>query len=201
MLLAQNITLHRSNQKIFENINLSLGLSKIVILKGKNGSGKTSFLKTILFILEPSSGTIYWKGKLLKNDLYSFYSNVTYISDKFTSLRDLSVIENISIWKKFFLSKIDNSQINNILETLSLSDHKHKKVSSLSFGETKKLELFRLVIEQKKIWILDEPFSNLDTQSIEILSQTFEDHLNNEGSILFSSHQDINININEEIIL
>jgi ABC-type transport system involved in cytochrome c biogenesis ATPase subunit len=48
--------------------------------------------------------------------------------------------------------------------------------------------LLRLILEQKKLWILDEPFNHLDDLSIEILSQTFLDHVNNDGMILFASH-------------
>ena len=66
MILVKDLAVERSNKKIFENINLSLGSSKIILLKGKNGSGKTTLLKTIINILEPSSGSIYWKGKPLK---------------------------------------------------------------------------------------------------------------------------------------
>ena len=65
MLLVQDLNLNRSGRKIFKNVSFSLPASKMVILKGKNGSGKTSLLKTILNLLEPSSGSIYWKGKLL----------------------------------------------------------------------------------------------------------------------------------------
>ena len=77
----------------------------------------------------------------------------------------------------------------------------HSKVSTLSLGETKKLELLRLIIENKKIWILDEPLTNLDLESIEVLEHTFTDHCNKNGSILFSTHHDPKLNISEEIIL
>ena len=140
MILVKDLSVERSNKKIFENINLSLGSGKIVLLKGKNGSGKTTLLKTIINILEPSSGSIYWKGKPLKKNLYDFYNHVTYISDKTSSLTKLSVLENLNIWKKIFLSKISNSQIENILKTLKLDVYLDQKVSSLSFGEIKKLE-------------------------------------------------------------
>ena len=103
MLLTQNLTLYRSKRKIFEDINISLSSGKIILLKGKNGSGKTSLIKTILNILEPSNGCIYWKGKILKKNLYDYYNNITYISDKISSIRQLSVSENITIWKKLFL--------------------------------------------------------------------------------------------------
>ena len=201
MILVKDLSIERSNKKIFENINLSLGTGKIILLKGKNGSGKTTLLKAILNLIEPSSGAIYWEGKLLKKNLYNFFNNVTYIADKTSSLNKLSVQENINIWKKIFLSNISNSQVENILKTLKLNIYLNQKVNSLSFGETKKLEFLRLIIENKKIWILDEPLSNLDDVSIDVIAQTFEDHRTKEGSIIFSSHQESEINVTEEVLL
>ena len=201
MILVKDLSIKRSNKKIFENVNLSLGSGKIILLKGKNGSGKTTLLKALLNLIEPSSGAIYWKGKLLKKNLYNFFNHVTYIADRTSSLSKLSVQENIKIWKKIFLSNISNSQVENILKTLKLDIYLDQKVNSLSFGETKKLEFLRLVIENKKIWILDEPLSNLDSESIDVIAQTFEDHRSKEGSIIFSSHQELDINVSEEILL
>ena len=201
MILVKDLSIERSNKKIFENVNLSLGSGKIILLKGKNGSGKTTLLKALLNLIEPSSGAIYWKGKLLKKNLYNFFNHVTYIADRTSSLSKLSVQENIKIWKKIFLSNISNSQIENILKTLKLDIYLDQKVNSLSFGETKKLEFLRLIIENKKIWILDEPLSNLDNESIDVIAQTFEDHRSKEGSIIFSSHQESEINVSEEVLL
>ncbi len=201
MILVKDLSIERSNKKIFENVNLSLGSGKIILLKGKNGSGKTTLLKALLNLIEPSSGAIYWKGKLLKKNLYNFFNHVTYIADTTSSLSKLSVQENIKIWKKIFLSNIINSQVENILKTLKLHIYLDQKVNSLSFGEIKKLEFLRLIIENKKIWILDEPLSNLDNESIDVIAQTFEDHRSKEGSIIFSSHQESEINVSEEVLL
>ena len=200
MLLVQNLSLERLDKKIFENINFSLGTNKIVMLKGRNGSGKTSLLKSVLCILEPTSGSMFWKGKPINKTLYDFYNNVTYISDKTSSVRQLTIANNIKIWKRIFLSKLDKNQIDGILSNLNLTNLIDKKVNTLSLGEIKKLELLRLVLEEKKIWILDEPLNNLDSDTIEILAQTFEDHCDNGGSILFSTHQELQINT-EKIVL
>ena len=200
MLLVQNLSLERLDKKIFENINFSLGTNKIVMLKGRNGSGKTSLLKSVLCILEPTSGSMFWKGKPINKTLYDFYNNVTYISDKTSSVRQLTIANNIKIWKRIFLSKLDKNQIDGILSNLNLTNLIDKKVNTLSLGEIKKLELLRLVLEEKKIWILDEPLNNLDSDTIEILAQTFEDHCDNGGSILFSTHQELQIN-SEKIVL
>ena len=201
MLIVKDLSIERLDKKIFENINLSLTPGNITILKGKNGSGKTTLLKAILNLIEPSFGSIYWKGKLLKKNLYDFYNHVTYIADTTSGLRKLTIKDNINIWKKFFISNINDAQIETALQTLKLDNYFNKKVGTLSFGETKKLEFLRLIIENKKVWILDEPLSNLDEDSIELMKQTFEDHCSKEGSIIFSSHQNPGIYVTEEIQL
>ena len=201
MIIIKDLSVERLDKKIFENINLSLSPGNITILKGKNGSGKTTLLKTILNIIEPTFGSIYWKGKILKKNLYDFYSHVTYIADKTSSLTKLTVKDNINIWNKIFLSNINNSQIETALKTLKLENYLNHKVGTLSFGEIKKLEFLRLIIENKKVWILDEPLSSLDEDSVELIKQTFEDHINKEGSIIFSSHQNPGIYVTEEINL
>jgi len=201
MLIVKDLSIQRLDKTIFENISLSLSPRNITFLKGKNGSGKTTLLKAILNIIEPSFGSIYWKGKLLKKNLYDFYNHVTYIPDTTTSLKKLTITDNINIWKKFFISDINNAQIETALKTLKLDNYLNKKVGTLSFGETKKLEFLRLIMENKKVWILDEPLSNLDEDSIELMKQTFEDHCSKEGSIIFSSHQNPGIYVTEEINL
>ena len=201
MLIVKDLSIERLDKKIFENINLSLTPGNITILKGKNGSGKTTLLKAILNLIEPSFGSIFWKGKLLKRNFYDFYDHATYIADTTSSLRKLTIKDNVNIWKKFFISNINDAQIETALKTLKLDNYLNKKVGTLSFGETKKLEFLRLIIENKKVWILDEPLSNLDEDSIELMKQTFEDHSSKEGSIIFSSHQNPGIYVTEEIEL
>ena len=201
MLIVKDLSVERIDKKIFENINLSLTPGNITILKGKNGSGKTTLLKAILNLIEPSFGSIFWKGKLLKRNFYDFYNHTTYIADTTSSLKKLTIKDNVNIWKKFFISNINDVQIETALKTLKLDNYLNKKVGTLSFGETKKLEFLRLIIENKKVWILDEPLSNLDEDSIELMKQTFEDHCSKEGSIIFSSHQNPGIYVTEEINL
>ena len=193
MLLINNLSFSRNKTKIFENLNLSLNNKGMMQIKGKNGSGKTTFLKVILNILEPESGEIIWKGKNIKKNIFDFYSQTTFIMDNNTSTRELSVQDNINFWKGLSSSKLNNDEIFKLLKKLDIEQYYKTRVMLLSSGERKKLELLRLILEQKKLWVLDEPFNHLDDLSIEILNQTFLDHINSDGMILFASHFDPNI--------
>lgn len=193
MLLINNLSFSRNKTKIFENLNLSLNNKGMMQIKGKNGSGKTTFLKVILNILEPESGEIIWKGKNIKKNIFDFYNQTTFIMDNNTSTRELSVQDNINFWKGLSSSKLNNDEIFKLLKKLDIEQYYKTKVMYLSSGERKKLELLRLILEQKKLWVLDEPFNHLDDLSIEILNQTFLDHINSDGMILFASHFNPNI--------
>lgn len=193
MLLINNLSFSRNKTKIFENLNLSLNNKGMMQIKGKNGSGKTTFLKVILNILEPESGEIIWKGKNIKKNIFDFYSQTTFIMDNNTSTRELSVQDNINFWKGLSSSKLNNDEIFKLLKKLDIEQYYKTRVMLLSSGERKKLELLRLILEQKKLWVLDEPFNHLDDLSIEILNQTFLDHINSDGMILFASHFNPNI--------
>ena len=193
MLLINNLTFSRNKTKIFENLNLSLNNKVMIQIKGKNGSGKTTFLKVILNILEPENGEIIWKGKNIKKNIFDFYNQTTFIMDNNTSTRELSVQDNINFWKGLSSSKLNNDEIFKLLKKLDIEQYYKTRVMLLSSGERKKLELLRLILEQKKLWVLDEPFNHLDDLSIEILNQTFLDHINSDGMILFASHFNPNI--------
>lgn len=199
MLLINNLSFFRDENLIFENLNLSLGNGQITQLRGKNGSGKTTFLKVILNLLSSKTGEIFWEGQNINKNIFNFYNQITYIADHNTSSRKLSVLDNINFWKGLSSSNLSNDETLLLLETFKLKKYLNTETMYLSSGEVKKLELLRLILEQKKIWILDEPYNHLDDSSIEILNQTFVDHTNNDGIILFASHYNPAVN-NLEIL-
>jgi len=188
MLLANNLSFSRNNVNVFKDINLSIGSGQIKQIKGKNGSGKTTFLKTILNILLPENGEVFWEGKNIKKNIFNFYKEITLIMDEPSSTKSLTLINNINFWRGFSNSIITKNEVSLLLKAFNLEKYKDTQVMYLSSGEIKKLELLRLIIEQKKIWILDEPYNHLDDASIEILNQTFIDHVEKNGIILFASH-------------
>ena len=194
MLLANNLSFSRNKVNIFKNISLSIGSGQIKQIKGQNGSGKTTFLKNVLNILLPENGEIFWEGKNIKKNIFNFYKEITLIMDESSSTKSLTLIDNINFWKGFASSIITNNEVSLLLQAFNLEKYKNTQVMYLSSGEVKKLELLRLIIEQKKIWILDEPYNHLDEGSIEILNQTFVDHIKKNGIVLFASHFEPNIN-------
>jgi len=199
MLLVNNLRFDRSEKVIFEDINITASPGKIIFIKGDNGAGKTTLLKTLVNILKPNEGNIFWMGKKIKNNIFNFYNETTFIMDKPTSTLAMTVNENINFWKKISSSKIKFEEIFKLLEMLRIDQYLKKQTMYLSLGEIKKLELTRLILEQKKLWIIDEPYIGLDRDSIGIINETFLDHISNSGIIIFSSNYEPDLK-NLEII-
>ena len=99
MLLVNDLSFYRNEIKIFDNLNISLSNNQIIQIKGKNGSGKTTFLKVVLNILEPKTGEVFWKGKNIKKNIFDFYNQTTFIMDHNTSTKELTILENINFWR------------------------------------------------------------------------------------------------------
>ncbi len=188
MLLINNLSFSRNDKIIFQNLNLSLSNRSITQIRGKNGSGKTTFINVILNFLESKTGEIFWEGKNIKKNIFNFYNKTTFIMDHNTCTRKMTVLDNINFWSRLSSSKLTKDEIVLLLETFNIQKYQNTKTMYLSSGEIRKLELLRLILEQKKLWILDEPYNHLDDLSIEILNQTFIDHINKDGVILFTSH-------------
>ena len=199
MLLINNLSFSRNDNIIFQNLNLSLSNRSITQIRGKNGSGKTTFINVVLNFLESKTGEIFWEGKNIKKNIFNFYNKTTFIMDHNTCTRKMSVLDNINFWSRLSSSKLTKDEIELLLETFNLQKYQNTKTMYLSSGEIRKLELLRLILEQKKLWILDEPYNHLDDLSIEILNQTFIDHINKDGVILFTSHLKPSIN-NLEVV-
>ena len=188
MLLANNIIFKRNEKIIFQDLNLSLPPKKIIQITGRNGIGKTTLIKILANIILPTQGDIFWNGKNIYKNSENFLSNLTLIMDINTSKKDMTVNENIRFWMNIFQSSINNSEIDSLLEMLEIRDYKNTMVKHLSYGEIRKLEISRLIIENKKLWIFDEPYLGLDSSTINTFNETLANHIKNGGMAIIASH-------------
>ena len=193
MILANNITCRRGNNLIFENLNFKVEDGVATIISGKNGSGKTSLVRILGNLLKPKKGELIWKGKSIHKNIDEYHKQITYIADTNCSKDKLSVYENMKFWKNLYNSSISNEIINKLLDNINLQSFINEPVYRLSTGQKRKLELTRLVIEERHMWTLDEPFLGLDQETVNIIGQTISDHLLQNGAVILSSHVPVSI--------
>lgn len=173
---VKNLSCSQSGIQIISNISFSIKNGEILKISGENGSGKTTLLRAISGLSSYNSGEIL----INKNQVFLLGHNAGI-------KQNLTVEEDLEFWSEFYQNKHDNE----ILNRLGLHSKKHSQCRYLSQGQKQKLALTRLFCADRKIWLLDEPFSFLDEDSSNFLLSKIEDHRKNDGITIIVSHQNL----------
>lgn len=170
--------------------NITFNAHAIMQIKGKNGSGKTTLLRIIAGIIAPLSGSIKYNTCSIFDNPYEYKNNLCYIGHKLGLNSQLTVFENCY----FFLKNIKTRfEILELLKIFSLDTLQDKLVVYLSAGQKKRLSLLKVLLADSKLWILDEPFTALDKDFVELFVIYMRKHVMQDGIIIYSSHQAVAI--------
>jgi heme exporter protein A len=184
-LLCQDITLHQAGITILKNLSFTLLPGALVKLEGPNGSGKTSLLRVLARLDKSNRGSIHYNQCLVDDFPEDYNKIILYLSDKESYDDDLTVMENLTFWSDLYDSFL---LLPATIETLNLGYSLDKKPFQLSRGFKKRLILSLLLLKPSRIWILDEPFVNLDKEIRYLVENIFMSHLSNGGIIIYSDH-------------
>ncbi len=188
-IILKDISLTRGLKTIFSNLNIEFLCPGLNIIKGDNGSGKTSLLMMISTLLQEDRGTIIRFGKLKKNN----WLNEHILIKQNSSLSDeLTIEENLKIWCGLKGWNFNTDKIQKNLQHFGILKYKNFLVSECSSGIKKKAELCKLNFEESfklKCWLLDEPLNHLDQNGILFLEKIMGKFINMNGTILQTSHE------------
>ena len=192
MIKINNLSFARGNTLIFKGINFEVSHGELLLIKGANGVGKTSLLSNIVNFTDPLEGSITYNGTKIDNHTAS--QLFLYIGETNFAYDSLNLNQNIEYWLSIHNVKFDKSIKNKIVKFFFQELNLDKKFYQLSFGQKKKLQLLLLMLVNKPVWILDDPYSGLDSKSIKNVNALFKKKLENKGIIILTSHQGILLN-------
>jgi heme exporter protein A len=186
MLTVDNLSLFRDDKKIFANLGFSLSLNSALIIKGKNGCGKSSLLKILAGISKPTSGKILWGGVDVEEMRDDFNGDSQFLGHKNFLKPELSVEQNL-----LFYARLNGSEgaLEAALGFFKLSDLRHQKVKKLSAGWQKRVMLAKLLACPATIWFLDEPLNNLDAEGKNLLIGLIKTRIKEDGLVILTSHE------------
>jgi energy-coupling factor transport system ATP-binding protein len=186
---VDNLTVSYEKNKILNKVSFKLSKGEHISILGRNGSGKSTFLKSIVNLIEKESGTIKINDKDI-NDDNSFLKSVGFLfqnpNDNFVTsdVKDELIfrMENVSI-----SSELMNDRIDSIATQLNIEHLLERKISTLSEGEKQRVALASILIADKDILLLDEPTSMLDSYN----SKVFNSLINElkDVSIILITHK------------
>lgn len=184
----------RGDRALFEGLALRVGGGQLLYIAGSNGSGKTTLLRTICGLSRPASGEIRWRGRPLRALGDEYRRDLVYVGHHDGVQGELTLTENLRAHLCLSASDVPaDGVVEDALETMGLAAYRSFPAKTLSQGQRRRLGLARLLLADKPLWILDEPFTALDVRSCRLVSELLGKHLAQGGMAIISSHQDFDI--------
>ena len=199
MLTIQDLSYAYSDRFLFKNLSFHLNPGEVIKISGANGSGKTTLIKILTGILKNYKGKISLKNEEEK-PLKNLSDEIFYMGHKNALKENLTVQENLQ--HDFRLLNSNKNELDSYLEKLNLKEFLFTRVSELSEGQKRKIILACCLASNSSIYLLDEPFINLDVDSQEIIMEAMDSKIHNGAAVIFTSHDQniknsIELNLND----
>ena len=177
-LSVTDLTIARGGVPVLEGLSFSLTPGHAMILRGPNGIGKTTLLRTVAGLQPPVSGQVTGAE-----------DQIAYAGHSDGIKPTLTVTENLNFWASVFGS----GSIGNALKAYDLEALADRHAGNLSAGQKRRLGLSRLVVTGRPIWVLDEPTVSLDVNAVAMFADAVRAHLGQGGSALIATHIDLGL--------
>lgn len=190
VLEATALTCIRDDWTLFDGLSFVVGPGQALVLEGRNGSGKTSLLKLLCGVRQPDGGEIRWHGEDIHTLGADYHAHIAYVGHKDGVKAELTACENLEFAAGLGVPK---GSIAAALERLELSGLDDTVARHLSAGQKRRLALARLLITHSSLWILDEPFTSLDSHGIALVEKLCDEHLQSGGLLAMTSHHPVRL--------
>lgn len=189
MLELNDISVKKGDQYILKNINLALRENEVIGIIGSNGAGKTTLLKTIAGLIKPDSGSIKLFELLfnMENSL-KIKKDVGYLADSPFLYEQLSPIENLNFFGKLYNINNIEEKATKLIDEVGLSFFRYEPINTFSKGMIQRLALAKAIINNPKLLLLDEPYTNLDQNGINTVNNFISRYRFNGSLVLLVTH-------------
>lgn len=178
------VDIYKNTIPILKEITVSIRTGQCLHIQGNNGSGKTSLLRCIAGLGIFTSGEITYNNTALTPQ--ELHTISTFIAETPAMHPYHTVLETLALWKAVFKYTYHTEKA--IAKIFGLENHMENIIHTLSYGQKKRLDLCRCIIQNRKIWILDEPYSGLDKNAHTTINTLLKNHTNNNGIVILVSH-------------
>lgn len=190
-LSAENLTLIRGESCLFQGLEFALNPGELLLLEGQNGSGKTSLMRAIAGMLSLESGEIFWNDMPVNDQRQEFHGSLVWLAHRTGLKGDLTLVENLRF--EGSLRRQANTDPELIYERLGITRLKRLALRSLSAGQQRRVALARMLMADVPLWLMDEPFTNLDREGRQLVMDLTQEHLASGGMCVMAAHQDVAI--------
>ena len=191
MLDVTDLACRRGDRQLFRSLSFQVPAQTLLHVRGRNGRGKTTLLRALCGLLRPDAGRIRWKGKSIRELAEDYNRDLLYFGHLNGIKADLTGLENLRIARTLDQDPVGDDAILDALARIGLEGFEDLPTRMLSQGQKKRVALTRLILSKAPLWILDEPFTALDVDAVDLLQQLIAEQVADGGSVVLTTHQEV----------
>lgn len=184
-IAGERLTCIRGDRLVFAELDFVLDPGEAMILRGPNGSGKTSLLRICAGLLPPAEGRLTADGRAVAEDPEAFAAALHFVGHLDPLKPVLTVAENVRFWARL---RGGSGDVQTALARFGLTDLADLPARYLSAGQRRRANLARLAASPAALWLLDEPTTALDEQACRALAELVAAHRAGGGMVMAATH-------------
>jgi heme exporter protein A len=185
LLQARGLCFARNEEPVFGPLDFELGPGEALLVLGGNGAGKTTLLRVLAGLLAASTGAVFMSGRPV--DRGHLARGSAYLGHLPGHKAELGALENLA-FHRALRGDATGADLERALADVGLSGHEDSPARRLSAGQNKRLALARLRLQSAPLWLLDEPYANLDLDGIALVNRLIQEHVGTGGAVLLTTH-------------
>jgi heme exporter protein A len=191
-LRVEKVHVWRGDRHVLKGVSLSLAPRQLLHIRGPNGSGKTTLLRVACGLLRPEQGEVSWNGHSISGVRLEYQAVLAYASHEPALKGDLTALENLR-FAVGLKRRASTRELRDSLEQTGAAACADLPARVLSAGQRRRVAMARVLAMSASLWLLDEPFTNLDAEGTELMSALLRSHVSQGGAALVVAHHDLTI--------
>jgi heme exporter protein A len=193
-LCVEKVHVWRGDRHVLKGVSLALRPRQLLHISGPNGTGKTTLLRVVCGLLRPEQGLVSWQGQSISKVSLEYQAALAYASHEPALKGDLTALENLR-FAVGLKRRVTAQDLLASLERTGVAACADLPARVLSAGQRRRVAMARVLAMNASLWLLDEPFTNLDTAGADLTAALLQSHVQQGGSALVVAHQPLKIDV------
>jgi heme exporter protein A len=187
MLDVNHLHLVRGRTALVTDLSFRVAAASVHILKGPNGTGKTTLLRAIAGLIPVDGGTIQWHGESVRTSA-ALRRDLGWLPHHSAWKDELTTLENLDLHLQLAGVQATRAECTQMLEQFGIAQRRHIATRRLSQGQRRRLSMAALVHSHKPLWLMDEPQNALDDAAHQLFEAAVDRHIATGGTVLIATH-------------
>jgi heme exporter protein A len=192
-LCVEKVHVWRGDRHVLQGVSARIQPQELLHISGPNGTGKTTLLRVVSGLLRPEQGSVTWLGQSIAAIRADYQAALAYASHEPALKGDLTALENLR-FAVGLKRRVTADELRAALARTGVVGCADLPARVLSAGQRRRVAMARVLAMRATVWLLDEPYTNLDAAGSELISELLQTHIAGGGLAMVVAHQELRVN-------